>query len=307
MELSLFKRFKSFAGMAIQPEGLHYVEISGALGDLSCRFAFVEVSPPAVRQDALADMNGLLPAMTTLSGEIGGFRVPVSLGVPPLDCLTRTIEFPPMELEEARAAMGFEFERHFPFPASEAIYDLAPVELPGREGRFVLFVAASRRSSVEALMDVALKGGLNLSALEPANLAAFRAVCGPKSGEGSFMALILGEETSQLVVAYKDNGVLFRTLLFGLKSSPVEELSSALAREITSTTTYVGGSFKGLRVEALIMSGGGQDIASAIQDRVNLPVALTTGVWDTWGIKPPEDYTRDGWEVAIGLAVRDLL
>jgi len=109
----------------------------------------------------------------------------------------------------------------------------------------VLFVAASRRRSVEALMDVAFKGGLNLSALEPANLAAFRAVCGPKSGKGSFMALILGEETSQLVVAYKDNGVLFRTLLFGLKSSPVEELASALAREITSTTTYVGGTLKG--------------------------------------------------------------
>lgn len=307
MALSFFKRTKSFAGLAIQAEGLRYAEISGALGNLNCHSAFIEISPPAVRQDALADAAGLLSAMATLRGEIGGFRVPVSLGLPPRDVLLRTVELPPMELEEARSAMAFEFERHFPFPASEAIYDLAPVELPGRDGRFVLLVAASRRKNIKALVDVASKVGLNLSALEPANIAAFRAICGPEGGKGSFMALILGEETSQLMVTYKDNGVLFRTLLFGLKNSPVEELASALAREIASTITYVGETFKGLKVEVLIVSGGGEDMVGTIQDKVNLPVTLATDAWGLWGIKALKGPTGDGWEAAIGLAVRDLL
>ncbi|WP_198470890.1 type IV pilus biogenesis protein PilM [Acetomicrobium sp. S15 = DSM 107314] len=293
--------------MSIEPGGLRYVEISGALGDLSCRCALVPVLPAPVYQDALVDATGLLPALTTLKEEVGISPVPVSLGLPPRDVLLRVVELPPMELEEARAAIGFEFERHFPFPASEATYDLAPVEFPGSEGRFLLLVAASRRKSVEVLVDVASKGGLNLSALEPANLATFRAVCGPEGGKGGFMVLILGEETSQLVVAYKDNGILFRTLLFGLKSSPVEELASDLTREITSTATYIGGTFRGLKVEVLIINGGGEDVASAIQDKVSLPVALTTGVWDVWDIKPPKSLTEDGWEAAIGLAVRGLL
>jgi len=307
MALSIFKRSKSFAGMAIQPEGLHYVEISGALGDLSCRFAFVEVSPPAIRQDALADMTGLLPAMATLSEEIGGFRVPVSLGVPSLDCLTRTIEFPPMELEEARAAMGFEFERHFPFPASEAIYDLALVELPGTEGRSAFLVAASGRKSVETFINLASEAGLPLQALEPANLAAFRAVSGPTGSKGGFMVLIFGEETTQLVVAYKDNGVLFRTLLFSLRSFHLSELASALSREITSTLVYVRKIFKELSVDVLVVCGAEKDVATAVQEEVSLPVVLLTDTWEVWGIKPPKGLNRDGWETAIGLAVRDLL
>ncbi len=212
-----------------------------------------------------------------------------------------------MELEEARAAMAFEFERHFPFPASEATYDLAPVELPGTEGRSAFLVAASGRKSVETFINLASEASLPLQALEPANLAAFRAVSGPTGSKGGFMVLIFGEETTQLVVAYKDNGVLFRTLLFSLRSFHLSELASALSREITSTLVYVRKIFKELSVDVLVVCGAEKDVATAVQEEVSLPVVLLTDTWEVWGIKPPKGLNRGGWETAIGLAVRDLL
>ncbi|NLO57423.1 MAG: hypothetical protein GX110_01610, partial [Synergistaceae bacterium] len=33
---------------------------------------------------------------------------------------------------------------------------------------------------------------------------------------------------------------------------------------------------------------------------------LTMDVWETWGLPAPEE-TANGWEAALGLAVRDLL
>lgn len=292
--------------MSIEPGSLRYVEISGALGDLSCRCALIPVLPTPVYQDALVDVTGLLPAVAALKGEVGNFPVPVSLGVPSRDCFTRTVELPPMELEEARAAMAFEFERHFPFPASEATYDLAPVELPGTEGRSAFLVAASGRKSVETFINLASEASLPLQALEPANLAAFRAVSGPTGSKGGFMVLIFGEETTQLVVAYKDNGVLFRTLLFSLRSFHLSELASALSREITSTLVYVRKIFKELSVDVLVVCGAEKDVATAVQEEISLPVVLLTDTWEVWGIKPPKGLNRDGWETAIGLAVRDL-
>lgn len=304
--MPLLKRAKVFAGISVDSIGLRYVEISGTSGSLSCRCVLIPVSPPPVCRDLLVDETGLLPAFAALKKKVGGFSASVSLGLPSRDCFMRAIELPPMELEEARSVIGFEFEKHFPFPASEATYDLTPIELPGSEGRFVFLVAASRRKSIETLIDVASKVGLDPSVLEPANLAAFRAVCGPRGGKGRFMALILGEEASQLVIAYKNNGIFFRTLLLGLRSLSPGALVLALTEEIMSVMDYARSIFRGLGVEVLTVSGGGIGMAAALEEEVALPV-VSIDVWESWKLKAPEGSDRDGWEAAIGLAVRDLL
>ncbi len=305
--MPLLERAKTFAGISVDSIGLRYMELSGTLGKLSCRYALIPVFPPPVCQDLLVDATGLLPAIAALKKEIGGFSAPVSLGLPSRDCCMRAIELPPMKLEEARAAMAFELEGHFRFSASEATYDMAPVELPGSEGRSVFLVAASRRKTVEVLMDLASKGDLPLQALEPANLAAFRAVLGPAESKGGFMALILERETAQLMVAYNDNGIFFRTLPFSFKNFPLLEGVSALAKEVASTVTGMERMFKELKVKALVLYGASNEAACAIQEGVKLPVALLPDAWEAWGISPPKGLTKSGWEVAIGLAARDLL
>ncbi|HOA77799.1 MAG TPA: pilus assembly protein PilM [Thermosynergistes sp.] len=303
--MSLFKRSRARAGLAIDSDGLRYVEVSKRAQGARC--VFVPSSAPLVRQEMLADASGLSKALEALKEKLSSFRLPLFLGVPPRDVMMRVVQLPIMDIEDARSALVYEFDKYFPFAVSDATYDVAPVDVPeSASGQMNILVAASRRNVIDNLTKAAVGAGVDLAALEPANLAAFRAVCGPNpSPKGGLLALILGREGTQLVAAYKDNGLLFRTLLAGLESLSSEELVSALAREVTTTMAYVRSTLKGLEAEVLIISGGGREVAGALEEVLGLPVCLVD-VWEMWGFEAPRDASKDGWEAAIGLAVRDL-
>jgi type IV pilus assembly protein PilM len=301
------------AGLFALGQSVQYVSIhpgAEALKVEKCLEMSLELPPS--QTDVYSDPVTLEANLLRLKEQIGGRWAPsVAVGIQSRDVLIRVVSMPRMDLADARDAFRFEFDKYFPFPPQEAVYDLAEVDFPdeGEKGSMQVLVAASRLRPVETLTEVAQKVGMRLSAVEPSAVAFFRAVLG-RDGPGvdGLLSVLAGIENSLIVVGYKDNGILFRNVghAFG-GDHPSGEQVALLARDIYSTLSFAGSQFRGVRIDRIMMAGYGANapgVAEGIRAVAGLPVE-PVDVWSLWGIeRAPE--RRFGYEVALGLALRDL-
>ncbi|MDO9508228.1 MAG: pilus assembly protein PilM [Thermovirgaceae bacterium] len=314
MAIGFIGKRLSAAGLSLATGSIKYLEIEGKAGDLSlARSAEARVEGMAVEQEMIADVQSLESHLLDIKDALGGsWARSVVLGMPSRDVLLRIVEMPPMEIEDAREALKWDFDKYFPFPCAEATFDLGVVATPGdsdRENQKYI-VAAARMHVVQSLLDIARKVGISAEAVEPVNVALFRCTRGmiPRPAMGS-MVVSVGRNSSQIVVGYEDNGILYRTLLVGGEaSSGSGESFAAVAREVSSTFTYLGSQFREMKVEEIVLGGDyaeDQSLKDAIESVASIPVILSDP-WSMWGIRgAPEKST--GWESSIGLAVRSLL
>lgn len=313
MTAAAFFKSHNRAGLALHEDYFRYVELDGDLSEQKLRRKIqVASGGTAIRKDSLADVGALVPVFENLAGSLGGtFKSPVTLGIPSRDILIRIIEVPEMGIEDAREALKWDFEKFFPYAYTDAAIDLARVDSPvaSERGDMSLLVAACRIRTVESLMRVASNVGMNLAAIEPLNVAMFRCALGPVSAYANgYLAIFAEKDVTQLVLGYKDNGILYRTSLIEIPSDTEGTRDYApLVREIVNTLTFVKNQYRDLLVD-LLMVGGSHGMDSGLQTALEAATGLKTlkvNTWETWGLAAPED-GRDGWEAAIGLAMRDL-
>lgn len=290
------------------------MEIEGKTGDLSlARSAEARFEGIAIEQEMIADTQSLESQLLVIKDTLGGnWSRSVVMGIPSRDVLLRIVEMPPMEIEDAREALKWDFDKYFPFPYAEATFDLGLISTPGdgeRDNQKYI-VAAARLHVVQSLLDIARKVGIRAEAVEPVNVALFRCARGmiPRPAEGS-MVVSVGRNSSQIVVGYRDNGILYRTLLVGGETaSGSGESFAAVAREVSSTFTYLGSQFREMKVEEIMLGGdyaADQSLKDAIESVASFPVTISDP-WSTWGIRGAPEHSA-GWESSIGLAVRSLL
>jgi len=246
-----------------------------------------------------------------LGASIGGFKVPVALSIPSRDILIRVIELPELEMDDAREALQWDFEKYFPYAFSDAAVDISRVENPlkGEPGMMSVLVAACRLRTVESVMRLAATAGMPLATIEPENVAMFRAALGPTlSFPGGYLAVFAENGVSQLILGYKDNGVLYRTSLVDVGTADEEQKDfSALVREIGNTLTFARNQYRELQLEHIMLGGafaGDAGLKGVIEETTGLKV-LVADPWSPWGIPVPSDDAL-GWETAVGLAVREL-
>lgn len=304
-------RSKTRAALTLQEDFLRYLELEGDLSSLALRRKIEIPTARTVIKDSLADVSGLTPLLEQLRRELGGrFRAPVSIGFPSRDILIRTVEFPEMSLEDAREAMKWDFEKHFPYPYDDAAVDLARVEVPGEEpGKMSLMVAACRLRTIESFMRVADSAGMKLNAIEPINVALFRALAGPfPIWENAYLVLSGRSGVTQIILGYKESGILYRSSL--LEFTTAEDGGTeygVLFREIRNTLTFVRKQYHGLLVDALLVGGAlGKD--ALLIEALGRETGLKCGAanpWNAWGVQWPDDDDAE-WEPALGLAVRDI-
>ncbi|NLK19822.1 MAG: pilus assembly protein PilM [Synergistaceae bacterium] len=318
MGASAFFKSHNRAALALHEDFVRYVELDGDLSGLKMRRKLqAPAGGTAVKRDSLADVGALLPVFESIGSSLeGGFKAPVNLGIPSRDILIRVIEMPEMDMENAREALRWDFEKFFPYAYADAAVDIARVDSPAQteQDKMSVLVAACRLRTVESLMRIAASVGMELNAIEPLNVSMFRAGLGPVSAySGGYLAVFADKEVSQLVLGYRDNGILYRTSLIDIPESAEAGAEAgkdygALVREIGNTLTFVKNQYRDLSVD-LIMTGGGYGRDAGFQKALEEATGLKTlavNVWDTWGIAEPDD-GNNSWEAAIGLAVRDLL
>jgi len=303
------------AGFSFHDREIRYVEISGQAGAYWRGVSSVITSPsPVLEQGMLRDVKLLEPLVQRLGDELGGkFSSEVTLGLPPRNVMMRVVTVPEMGLEDARGALQWDFEKYFPFPANEAVYDVVDItpDAGGAPEEMKLLVAAARSRLVEQILDLFSPLEMPVGSVEPSLVGAFRAILGPVPGlSGGYLMLLLEENSTQLILGSGGSALIFRTLLVGLEEeSTREESLDSVVREVRSTLGFVKGQFRDIPVNSLILGGiYGEDPTVQERFRQEIPdlSLLSFPLWETWGMEPPSENLR-GWESTLGLALRDVL
>jgi type IV pilus assembly protein PilM len=313
----LFGKKGLAAGLSLSSDHVRYVELERSGGGLSvARAGEVELGPGIVDGEMIADVQALEGKLEELKSYIGGhWGAPVSLSLPSRDVLLRIVEMPSLAPDEAKEALKWDFEKYFPFPYAEAVFDLSPVDLPGEPdvttSRFL--VAAARLRVVEGLMEVTKRVGIKVNAVEPSGVPLYRSFKGAHTESDIItgtMVVSVGSLSSQIIVGFGDNGIIYRTLLFGGRPKDGMDSSSgfvAVAREVSSTFTYLASQFREMRVDEIILCGdyGKEELLKEELQKATDTAVVVKDPWEIWNIRgAPAD--RWGWETALGLAVRDL-
>lgn len=309
---ALFKKTRNKAGLALHEDDLRYIELEGNMSRLRvAKKVSVPSGGKGIRKNSLVDAGDLLAPIQALGARIGGFKVPVALSLPSRDILIRVVDLPEMEINDAREALKWDFEKYFPYAFSDAAVDISKVENPQKNepGTMSVLVAACRLRTVESVMRLAGTAGIQLATIEPENIAMFRAILGPSlSFPAGYLAVFSENGVSQIVLGYKDNGVLFRTSLLDIiEAQEGQKDFSPLVREVGNTLTFVRNQFRELAIEHILLGGAfvaEKGLKEVIEETSGLKV-LITDPWGPWGIPIPSDDVL-GWETAVGLAVREL-
>lgn len=169
-------------------------------------------------------------------------KLPLVVGVPTADCVFQLISLPAANTEEAREALRWRFERHFPFSYEEAFFDVCEVRLPAQKSSEigVMAVAASRKE-LEPLFEALKNHSSRVFAAEPLAVACARSLL-PLAVEGEgksvFLAAFL-DYTVQLCFVRNSSGLLFRGFCLKDATLASDDALEECAFELRKTLDYV--------------------------------------------------------------------
>lgn len=263
--------------------------------------------------DVFAERSVIENNLRALRREVGK-RWPSKIyaAVQSKDVLLRTVEFPKMELMDIKRSFRFEFDRYFPIPVDDAVYDIAFIDRPAQDDMTqgavsYCLVSAVRRSAVENLMASASRVGIKFAAIEPAPVSALRCMMGPVSPMGFNVFVLAGITSSMIISTYRDNGLIFRntTTAFAVEDSS-GAFPSDIARDLQATVNFSATQVRGFAPDKVYVGGYGAGLGDAVKTSIEHVVQVpvqTVDPWRAWDIKgvPKDAY---GWEVSLGLTLR---
>lgn len=302
------------ASISLGSDGLRYLELADTTSGLRyVRSGWVPPQERALKQDMVGDAVALAASLERLRDSLGGMGPPVAVGLPSRDVLIRLVEMPPLSVDDAREALRWDFEKHFPFSVNDAAFDLAPLEMPGNGSgteaeKATFLVAACRLGLSEMIVSAVEDLGIDVVALEPLNMAAFRAGLGPAIRyQSGFLQVHVGAETSEIMVGYHEKGILFRTVMSGYSGG--HEALNALSREVAATRSFAKSRFRDLTVEEIVVTGLACDDDAFRDDLAGdgtVPV-VSRPLKEVWAVACPPDKESlcEGWEPSLGLCMRE--
>jgi type IV pilus assembly protein PilM len=236
----------------------------------------------------------------------------VYAGIQSKDVLLRTFELPQMNIEDAKDAFRYEFDKFFPIPVEDAVYDVTFIDRPRRDdvapGTVVDCIAAAVRSStVENLMLAAQQVGIKLGGIEPSPVATLRCLMGPTAPQGFNVYALAGVVSSIIIATYRDNGIVYRntTQSFATEDTSGRTIEN-FTRDLQATVNFASTQMRGFSAEKVYIGGyganQGEAISASVGEAVLCPISIVNP-WKVWNIAnpPAQQY---GWEVALGLALR---
>ena len=319
--MSLFgfkKHKKKRAGLFIDRGYFRYLTVVGLPGSYVVTDAVSgELSEEVTQGGDPFTSNGmyLYQVMNEILHNVGSIDVPVRLSLPTTDSLLRVVNFPNMSLYEAKLAFRYEFENYFPFPIEEGIYDLAEIFYPlqngAEESRYL--VGAARKTLIENITKAAKANGIEITAIEPAQIALERAVTPITPVSDAAVFIYAGKTRSVLIFSWKGNGIFYRTMSIGftgisfVDESFNEQLNAeynAFAREIHSSLQFALSQMRGFKPDMFFIFGPGatQDLCDFLKESLSIPEIMLSDPISLHGLA--FDSSAGSWDIPIGLALR---
>lgn len=303
----------TWAGLFVFGGVMQYVEISrskdGSYKVLKCVDAPYDVGDssgePFARQDRV---ESNLKTLKRLAG--GKWPKSVYAGIQSKDVLLRTVDLPTMDYADMKDAFRYDFDRFFPIPVDDAIYDISPIDHPEPDATGSVthcLAAAVRQTSIENLMYAAQAVGLKLKGIEPAPVAMLRCLMGPMPPRGFNVYALAGAVSTIIIATYRDNGIVYRNTSQSFATSgQIEGVIANFTRDLQSTVNFASTQLRSFNAEKVCIGGYGSIYADALRASVSEVVSSPVEIvnpWSSWGIANPPGQ-QFGWEIPLGLALR---
>lgn len=303
----------TWAGLFVFGGVMQYVEVSrakdGSYKVQKCVDAPYDVGDssgePFAKQDRV---EGNLKALKRMVG--GKWPANVYAGIQSKDVLLRTVDLPAMEYADMKDSFRYDFDRFFPIPVEDAIYDIAPIDHPEPDATGAVthcLAAAVRQASLENLMHAAQGAGLKLRGIEPAPVAMLRCLMGPFLPTGFNVYALAGAVSTIIIATYRDNGIVYRNTSQSFATgSPIEGVVANFTRDLQSTINFAATQLRSFTADKVYIGGYGAAYADALRagvsEAVSAPVEIVNP-WTLWNVGNPPGQ-QFGWEVPLGLALR---
>src|SRR5687768_776320 len=177
----LDSRTRSVVGLDIEPGFLAAAEFSGTGKPSLVRAATETLGPGLFHEGEVVDVDGLAERVKAFFKE---HELPkrIRLGVASQKIALRVLELPAIDNEqELEAAIRFQAQEELPMPLEQAVLDYHVLERvdDGEGGRMRVVVVGARRDTVEHLLAVARKAGLQPELVDLSAFAMIRALYVP--------------------------------------------------------------------------------------------------------------------------------
>jgi type IV pilus assembly protein PilM len=205
---------RSVVGLDIEPGFVAAAEFSSGSSPRLVKAATTGLGPGLFHEGEVVDVDGLSEKLRAFFRE---HELPkrVRLGVASQKIAVRVIELPAIENEqELEAAVRFQAQEELPMPLEQAVLDYRVLERidNGEGGKMRVVVVGARRDTVEHLLAVARKAGLQPELVDLSAFAMIRALYVPPGPAAEDLA------AAEVTAALPE---------LGLDGQPVEPLDTA--------------------------------------------------------------------------------
>jgi type IV pilus assembly protein PilM len=177
----LDSRTRSVVGLDIEPGFLAAAEFSGGGSPSLLRAATETLGPGLFHEGEVVDVDGLADRVKAFFKE-HDLPKRIRLGVASQKIALRVLELPAIDNDqELEAAIRFQAQEELPMPLEQAVLDYHVLERVdnGEGGRMRVVVVGARRDTVEHLLAVARKAGLQPELVDLSAFAMIRALYVP--------------------------------------------------------------------------------------------------------------------------------
>ncbi len=227
----LDSKTRSVVGLDIEPGFLAAAEFSTGSSPALVRAATESLGPGLFHEGEVVDVDGLADRVRAFFKE-HDLPKRIRLGVASQKIALRVLELPVIHNEqELEAAVRFQAQEELPMPLEQAVLDYHVLERvdDGEGGRMRVVVVGARRDTVEHLLAVARKAGLQPELVDLSAFAMIRALYVPPGPAAEDLAIA---EMAQMTEFGPDNEIV----------APVESAAAlAPAPDVATLYCYVGG------------------------------------------------------------------
>ena len=177
----LDSRTRSIVGLDIEPGFLAAAEFTGTGKPSLVRAATESLGPGLFHEGEVIDVDGLADRVKAFFKQ-HDLPKRIRLGVASQKIALRVLELPAIDNEqELEAAIRFQAQEELPMPLEQAVLDYQVLERVdnGEGGRMRVVVVGARRDTVEHLLAVARKAGLQPELVDLSAFAMIRALYVP--------------------------------------------------------------------------------------------------------------------------------
>ena len=207
-----------FFSLDIGTNSMRIIQLSGSSqrGWTLQKFAYVPIDRKLTQDSSDLGKKRFGEAILGAVEQAGIKTKNVALGLPASKTFTSIVETETLPEKELQKSFKYEMDKYVPMAMSDAKADyviLGPN--PNDPAKTEVLISSVAKDYAESTMEMIEKTGLNIVAMEPEPLAAARALSVPGAIDAT-MIVEFGEQSTDLVIMYKNQPRLVRTVPGGL-------------------------------------------------------------------------------------------